>query len=783
MAAGTMATRRRRRRKLSLAGRVFYGFVTLAFLLVLGCAGIVAGIIYSYSRNLPDINRMADFQPSRATRVYARDGELLATLFKQNRIAVPISQIPVQVRDAFVANEDHNFYEHHGVDFTGIARAALADYRHEQFQGASTITQQLARALFLSNEVSVSRKVQEALLAMEIERYYTKDEILDRYLNLIYFGSGAYGIEAAAHTYFGTDVGKLTLAQAAMLAGLPAAPSDYSPYVSMQHAVERQRHVLDRMVASNFITQEQADDAATQPLNLIGDRPTGLQSYRYPYYTTYVNHILEDTFGTQAVYEGGLEVDTALDPHLQDLAQEAVSWGVGRAEKEGINAHQAALVAIRPQTGEIVAMVGGTGFTLANQFNRAWQALRQPGSSFKTYVYTAAVDGGMPPTATVEDTPASYPMGDGTQWSPMDDDFKFLGPVTLRTALAQSRNVVAVKLMQQIGVDRVIEYAHRMGVRAPLEANLSLALGSSVVSPLDQAAGYATIADQGIHIDPSPIRLVRDAFGTPVLDNRVPQEQEVVSAGTAYVMTSMLESVIKEGTGYPNADIGRPAAGKTGTTSNFRDAWFVGFTPDLVTAVWLGNDDYRAMTESFGGNIPARTWARFMRAALAKTPKHDFPYPSSEVRKEPYCGQAKRYEYFLMGTEPPSCAYAGYYSHNKRTAYEEAPPVAAEPVAATNVPVHVAHAAASTATAASAADAVPVSAGTPAVAGQPEASQSGAAKAAAERAAVARTPAPRHTDTPPPVSTMTGDTSTESDRGPNATPDPLDATPDPRASD
>jgi penicillin-binding protein 1A len=781
MAAGTMATRRRRRRKLSLVGRVFYGFITLGFLLVLGCAGIVAGIIYSYSRNLPDINRMADFQPSRATRVYARDGELLATLDKENRIAVPISQIPMQVRDAFVANEDHNFYEHHGVDFAGIARAAIADYRHEQFQGASTITQQLARALFLSNEVSVSRKVQEALLAMEIERYYTKDEILDRYLNLIYFGSGAYGIEAAAHTYFGTDVSRLTLAQAAMLAGLPAAPSDYSPYVNMQHAVERQRHVLDRMVASNFITQDEADAAAAQPLNLIGDRPTGLQSYRYPYYTTYVNHILEDTFGTQAVYEGGLEVDTALDPHLQDLAQQAIDWGVGRAEAEGINAHQAALVAIRPQTGEIVAMVGGTGFTLANQFNRAWQALRQPGSSFKTYVYTAAVDAGMPPTATVEDTPASYPMGDGTQWSPMDDDFRFLGPVTLRTALAQSRNVVAVKLMQQIGVDRVIEYAHRMGVRAPLEANLSLALGSSVVSPLDQATGYATLADQGIHIDPSPIRLVRDSFGTPVLDNRVPQEQEVVSAGTAYVVTSMLESVIKEGTGYPNADIGRPAAGKTGTTSNFRDAWFVGFTPDLVTAVWLGNDDYRAMSESFGGNVPARTWARFMKAALAKTPKHDFAYPSSEVRKEPYCGQAKKYEYFLMGTEPPSCAYAGYYSHTRRTAMEEAPPAEAEPVAATAVPEH----AETAAVAAPAAAVMPVSATAAAVAGQPGQSvqsQPVSAKAAAVHAAPV--PAPTHRkETPPPVTTMTGDTSSESDRGPNSTPDPLDATPDPRASD
>jgi penicillin-binding protein 1A len=677
----TIAVRRRRRRRLSLFGRIVMGGLACIFLLVLFVLGTMAGIVYSYSRNLPDISRMADFQPSRSTRVYARDGTLLATLFKQNRLWVPISRIPPRVRDAFVANEDHNFYLHHGVDFGGIARAALADYRHEQFQGASTITQQLARALFLSNEVSISRKIQEALLAMEIERYYTKDEILERYLNLIYFGAGAYGIEAAAHEYFGTSVDRLTTAQAAMLAGLPAAPSDYSPYVNKQRAVQRQLHVLERMVASGYLTEYQSKVAQDEPLGLIGERPTGLQSFRYPYFTTYVAHVLESTFGTAAVYEGGLTVDTTLDPHLQKLAEEAVNWGVSSAAAEQINAHQAALVAIRPSTGEIVAMVGGAGgFSLSNQFNRAWQALRQPGSSFKPYVYTAAIDSGMPPTATVDDDPVSYPMGDGTQWHPMDDDFRFFGPITLRYALAQSRNIVAVKLAQQVGIDRVIAYAHRMGIRAPLEANLSLALGSSVVSPLDQAAGYATLANQGIHIEPSGLRLVTDSVGNPVLDNRFPQETEVVSAGTAYVMTSLLESVITEGTGYPNADLGRPAAGKTGTTSDFRDAWFVGYTPDLVTAVWLGNDDYSRMNESYGGNIPARTWARFMKAALAKTPKHQFAFPSTEVRKVAYCGQPKKFEYFLEGTEPlGSCASAGWNGRS-RTAYDE-PPVVAEPIA------------------------------------------------------------------------------------------------------
>jgi len=682
----SLAARRRRKRRLALLGRIVGGIFTVVFLVVLFGLGTMAGIVYSYSRNLPDINRMADFQPARSTRIYARDGTLLATLFKQNRLWVPIAKIPRNVSDAFVANEDRNFYKHHGVDFTGIVRAALADYRHEQFQGASTITQQLARALFLSNEVSISRKIQEALLAMEIERYYTKDEILERYLNLIYFGAGAYGIEAAAHEYFGTDVGHLTPGQAAMLAGLPAAPSDYSPYVNMARARERQRHVLERMVANNYLTQSQADVAEREPLGLIGERPTGLQSFRYPYFTTYVNHVLDSTFGVPVVYGGGLTVDTTLDPHLQELAQDAVDWGIDRAENEGVNAHEEALVAIRPQTGEILAMVGGKGFNLHNQFNRAWQAQRQPGSSFKAYVYTAAIDSGMPPTALVDDSPVSYPMGDGTSWKPMDDDFRFLGPVTLRYALAQSRNIVAVKLAEQIGIDRVIEYAHRMGVKAPLEANLSLALGSSVVSPLDQAAGYATLANQGIHIDPTAIRLVSDSLGTPVLDNRFPQENEVVSAGTAYVVTSMLESVIKEGTGFPNANIGRPAAGKTGTTSDFRDAWFVGFTPDLVAAVWLGNDDYTQMNESYGGNIPARTWARFMKAALKDVAPHDFTYPASEVRKVAFCGSHKKFEYFLEGTEPSgTCANPGYNGH-ARTVYD-APPVAAEPLALAPAPV------------------------------------------------------------------------------------------------
>jgi penicillin-binding protein 1A len=647
-----VARKRPKRRAAGVALVVVRSIVVIVLFTILLFAGIVAGIVTSYSKDLPDINRMADYQPSRSTRVFARDGTLLANLFRQNRTWVSIDHIPVFVRNAFIATEDRNFYNHHGVDLGGIARAAYADWRHEEFQGASTITQQLARKLFLTDEVSVSRKIEEALLAIEIERYYTKNEILERYLNIIYYGSGAYGVQAAAHTYFGTDVEHLTIGQAALLAGMPAAPSAYSPYVSLDRAKERQRHVLGRMVASGFITADQEREEEARPLKLIGDRPTGLQSYKYPYFTTYVNHLIESQFGSKAAYEAGLQVYTTLDPAMQTMAQNAVNWGIGRAKVEGIRASQAALVALRPSTGEILALVGGAGgFSLDNQFNRAWQARRQPGSSFKVFVYTAAVDSGMPPTTILEDTPVSYPAGDGTRWAPVDDDNRFFGAMTMRYALAQSRNVVAVKLAQQLGIDKVIEYAKRMGIKSPLEADLSLALGSSVVSPLDMAAGYATLANEGIHIDPSPLRLVRDSLGTPILDNTYPQQTEVISAGTAYVMTSMLEGVIQHGTGYPNADIGRPAAGKTGTTSDFRDAWFVGYTPDLVTAVWVGNDNYKRMSESYGGNIPARIWARFMKAALAKTPKHDFDLPAGEVRRVTLCGSGQS-EVFLDGTEP-----------------------------------------------------------------------------------------------------------------------------------
>ena len=349
-----MLSRKKRRKRKGPPGSSRHwlrGFLIGGLLAVLFIAGLIAGMVAAYSRNLPDISRLADYQPESSTRIFARDGTLLASVYKENRTYVPLSRIPLVVREAVIANEDHNFYYHHGVDFGGIVRAGFADLTHQEFQGASTITQQLARKLFLNDQISISRKIQEALLAIEIERYYTKDEILERYLNIVYLGSGAYGVDAAAHTYFGESVDKLDLAQSAMIAGVIAAPSDYSPFVNLSLARDRQHHVLDRMVESGYITQAQADAAADAPLGLAKERAPGLQGYLYPYYTTYVIAQLEKLFGKQAVEEGGLQVYTALDPRMQEEAQESIDWGLQRAKSWGIHAGEAALVSIRPSTG------------------------------------------------------------------------------------------------------------------------------------------------------------------------------------------------------------------------------------------------------------------------------------------------------------------------------------------------------------------------------------------------------------------------------------------------
>jgi len=663
---------------------------TLAFviLITLAVAGTATWVLTAYGSNLPAIDKLNEIEPgSTTTKIYARDGTLLARLYDKNRVYVPITQVPAVMKQAIVASEDERFYEHRGIDLRGIARAALANYRHEAItQGASTITQQLARNMFLSNAQTIDRKIQEALLAIQIERYFTKDEILERYLNLIYFGAGAYGVQAAAHAYFGEDVSRVTLPQAALLAGVVAAPSLYSPYADLHAAKLRQRRTLDRMVALGDISQDEADAAYAEPLHFVGQEPSGVESYKYPYFTTFVIAQLIDKFGVDRVLHDGLTVYTTLDPRLQRLAQDSVTSYVAEGAAEGYGMHEGALVAEEPHSGEILAMVGGVGFSPKNQFNRAWQARRQPGSSFKAYVYSAAVDRGIPVSSIYEDSPVSYDAGDGTTYSPSDDDHRFLGAITLRKAFYLSRNVVAVKLAHDVGIDNVVDYAHKMGITEDLQPDLSLALGSQGVSPLDQASGYSTIADGGIYTPPFAIREVFDKYGTLAYDGRFPERHVALSEGTAFIMTSLMESVIQQGTGYPNAIIGRPAAGKTGTTSSFRDAWFVGFVPQLAAAAWVGNDDYSRMYESYGGNIPARMWAHFMKTALAGTKVVGFGAPPADVVETRICGENRRVppgqhwgqvEYFLPGTEP--LAYCGWSAAAPVAAAKPAPSPTATP--------------------------------------------------------------------------------------------------------
>jgi penicillin-binding protein 1A len=646
------------RRRVRLAASALLFIVAIGVLLA---GGVILAVVGSYGQNLPDVSSLSVIEPTSPTVIVARDGTKLARLYDKYKVYVPITQIPQVVREAMVATEDERFYSHRGVDIRGIMRAALANYQHEEItQGASTITQQLARKLFLNDRQTMTRKIQEALLAIEIERYYSKDEILERYLNLVYFGAGAYGVQAASHAYFGTDVSRLTLAQAAMLAGLVAAPSLYSPYNDLARAQDRQQHVLQRMVATRYITQTQADAAAAEKLTFIGATDNGIQSYRYPYFTTYVIAQLVKQFGYEKIYRGGLTVYTTLDPRLEDVAQESVTDGVAAGLKAGFGMHQGALVAEDPRSGEILAMVGGVGFSAKSQFNRAWQARRQPGSSFKGYVYSAAVDKGVPVSSIYKDAPVTYAAGDGTDYKPQDDDHRYLGAITLRRAFELSRNIVAVRLASDIGIDTVIDYAHHMGITEDLEPDLSLALGTGVVSPLDMVSGYSTIADGGIYTPPQAIRFIEDQYGQKIVDNRYPQRRAVLAPGTAFIMTTMMQGVIQEGTGYPNAIIGRPAAGKTGTTSDFRDAWFVGFVPQLAAAVWVGNDDYSKMYESYGGNVPARTWAGFMKAALKGVPVQAFAKMPPDVAQVRVCadsrrappGMVGRSEYFLNGTAP-----------------------------------------------------------------------------------------------------------------------------------
>jgi len=607
----------------------------VATLLLTSAAVALAAYLY-WPTDLPSVKALEEFAPTPGTKVYADDDELLTEFQAERRIFVPLREIPRTLRDAVIAIEDARFYSHFGVDLRGIARAAYANFRRNRIvEGGSTITQQLAKVLFLTPDRSLDRKVKEALLALELEKRYSKDRLLEIYLNQIYLGHGAYGVEAAAKTYFGASVQELSLSQAALLAALPRAPGNYSPFEHPEEARKRRRLVLNRMVEQEFITADQAKRASAAPLGLVApERRRGTGQY----FLEYLQQGLEAKFGTDLVFKGGLSVYTTLNPVMQRTAEQALREGLqalaarqaARVAGKGAPAPptpEGAVLVIEPQTGYIKALVGGSDF-VRSEFNRAVNAHRQPGSAFKPFVYLAALEGGRTPADLLDDSPLSYTFG-GKTWAPENYDGKFRGQITVQQALEESVNVPTIRLAEQVGVHRVIDAAKRLGIQSPLQANLALALGASDVTLLELTAAYAALANQGVRMEPIVIRHVTDAQGRLVEEN-IPQGREAVNPAVAYVLTQMLRGAVERGTAVSARSLGRPIAGKTGTTNDFSNAWFVGYTPSITAAVWVGHDRVRSLGhEETGARAALPVWIALMREILKDRPGEDFTPPEN----------------------------------------------------------------------------------------------------------------------------------------------------------
>jgi penicillin-binding protein 1A len=775
----------------------FFGFLFAAgtILFVVGVAA-AAGLLWHFSKDLPDYSQLQDYEPPVMTRVHAGDGSLVAEYARERRLYIPIQAVPKLVINAFLAAEDKNFYEHGGLDFTGIARAGIVYLQNygssRRPQGASTITQQVAKNFLLSNELSMARKVKEALLALKIERTYSKDKILELYLNEIYLGLGAYGIAAASLVYFDKAVNELTVPEAAYLASLPKAPNNYHPFRQRERAIERRNWVIDRMAESGSVKSADAEKAKRSPLG-VTSKPTSAHIFAAEYFAEEVRRELYERYGEKKLYEGGLSVRTSLDPKLQLLARKtfidgvvrydeaqgwrgpvtkidvAGDWGVKLAEVKALSdiapwrlavvlevsdqsarvglqpgrepggfvskertvgilplegmkwaksggravgkvtqvvspgdvvyvepgksegqfvLHQipeisGAMVVEDPWTGRVLAMVGGFSFD-QSQFNRATQALRQPGSSFKPFVYAAALDNGYTPSTVVLDSPVEIDQGPGVgTWRPENYEGKFYGPATLRFGLEHSRNVMTVRLAQDIGMPLIAEYAKRFGVYDDLPPYLSFALGAGETTLLRMTSAYAMFDNGGRRIKPTLIDRIQDRYGHTVYkhderecvgcadkkwDNQpepslVDRRQQVLDPMTAYQITSMMEGVVQRGTATVVREVGKPVAGKTGTTNDEKDAWFIGFTPDVVVGVYLGYDKPRHLGRGgTGGHLAAPIVKEFLKVALADKPAAPFRVPpgiklvrvdlKSGTRAGPGTERAIL-EAFKPGTAPP----------------------------------------------------------------------------------------------------------------------------------
>lgn len=749
-------------------------FLVLALFGLVAAPAAVLGLFFGYARQLPSVEELKSYSPGLITRVYDINDDLLASFYVERREIVPLEKIPEMMQQSLIAVEDAHFFSHRGVDPLGILRAMLKNLlAAEIVQGGSTITQQVTRAIFLSPEKKLARKIKEAILAYKLEKQFTKRDILWLYLNHIYFGHGAYGVEAAARTYFGKSVSQLNLAECATLAGLPKAPSHYSPITRPKAARNRLKLVLTRMMEEGYINGRQFNDAMDYPLALVSKKGTENPYPRAPYFTEHVRRYLEKHYGGDLLYRGGLKVYTTIDPVLQDEAERAVAEGVrevsrrrgytgpegridlsvenglddyiasrsdwpeepeegkvypavilsagdpdnvavriggvegdipvkgmqwaltGRPEDEEAEPWipspgdvirvklesigdggrplmsleqepdvEGALISLNPHNGQVLAMVGGYDFA-RSQFNRAVQSRRQPGSAFKLFVYAAAIELGHSPADIIIDSPIVFENPDEEsrikKWKPVNYEEHFYGPTRLREALNHSRNLSTIKLLKKIGVRPVIELARRLGVESPLATDLSLALGSSGLTLLELTSAYSVFANQGIYNPPMFIRYITDRRGT-LLEVHQPRPERAMEEDSAYIINSMLQTVVQEGTGRRVRALGRPTGGKTGTSNEFIDAWFLGFTPQLATGVWVGLDDLETLgKKETGARAAAPIWLTFMKKAHRDMPVEVFHVPPGVVfvRVDAETGQLASprskdaiFEVFRPGGEP-----------------------------------------------------------------------------------------------------------------------------------
>ena len=752
-----------------IGGGTLFGRLAFTFLLMCAIAvGAALGLLFVYTSDLPEIRALESYRPNTVTELYADDGQLIGSFAQQRRILVTYNQIPKVLRDAILTTEDQHFEEHIGVDIPRVLQAAYHDIRHHSYkEGASTLTMQLAGGLFLNrNDRSLHRKIQETILAIQIERHYTKEQIFTMYCNQVYLWNGNYGFESASEFYFGKPAAQVTLPEAALLAAMIRGPI-YSPTTHPKQAQARRNLVLGLMAKEGRISKAQADAAIAQPMVLHITAP---RDDLAPYFVEEIREYLEHTYGTAAVHEQGLRVYTTLNVAMQKAANQAVRDGLhsydrrhgwrgnltnileqhlgtldtyqnddwrapiekgdyvtglvtnvqptfatiklgaihamltpadfawtGRksphdllkagdlavvsikeisgttaeVQLEQEPAAQAALIAIDNPTGEIKAMVGGYDFE-ESKFNRATQAQRQTGSSFKVYVYSQALIDGMSPFDTVMDVPVTFRSG-GKDYSPKNYDEKFEGRITLRRALADSRNVPAVQLLDKVGIENVVELARKFGITSPLPPFLPLALGAADLSLIEHVSAFTVFPDDGIHILPHEIRRVTTYDGA-LLEEARPQVVDVIPPDVARTMTSMLEEVVQFGTGVRAKELGRPSAGKTGTTNDFTDAWYIGFTPQLTAGVWVGNDDKRISLgkKETGARAALPIWLEFMQKAMAGTPVENFPNVVPLEKIAP----TQHVLVDVPDTAPPADAAEQGLTE---TSPEKAPPAAATP--------------------------------------------------------------------------------------------------------